>query len=150
MSVDEQWVLIFLFFVCLFFSSALVLSYSFLFYSVWIKSIEQAFDLSFMTLLASIFFCMLILSTLILNYLCSHIHLHQSEVPIFILSFLNLKTELESLPLSAITQTSAVLDSCAYNSLLTITVQERSKRVPQVYMFQCEDTGVSHMNHQWT
>ncbi|GAA6222866.1 epidermal growth factor receptor kinase substrate 8-like protein 3 [Lates japonicus] len=58
-----------------------------------------------------------------------------------LLNDIETKTELESLPLSAITQTSAVLDSCAYNSLLTITVQERSKRVPQVYMFQCEDTG---------
>lgn len=37
----------------------------------------------------------------------------------------------------------AVLDSCAYNSVLMITVDERNKRSPQVYMFQCEETGVS-------
>lgn len=51
------------------------------------------------------------------------------------------KSELESMHLSSIQQTKAVLDSCAYNSLLTLTVQERSRRIPQVFMFQCEDTG---------
>lgn len=51
------------------------------------------------------------------------------------------KSELDSLPLSSITETNAVLDTCAYNSLLTITVHERNKRIPQVYMFQCEETG---------
>lgn len=39
-------------------------------------------------------------------------------------------------------ETKAVLDSCAYNSVLTITVDERHKQTPQVYMFQCEETGV--------
>ncbi|XP_041860231.1 epidermal growth factor receptor kinase substrate 8-like protein 3b [Melanotaenia boesemani] len=58
-----------------------------------------------------------------------------------LLSDIETKVELESMPLSCIMQTRAVLDSCAYNSLLTVTVQERSKRVPQVYMFQCEETG---------
>lgn len=57
----------------------------------------------------------------------------------------NIKAELELLPLSCIQQTKAVLDSCAYNSLLTITVQQRNKRIPQVFMFQCEETGVSHI-----
>ncbi|XP_023283291.1 epidermal growth factor receptor kinase substrate 8-like protein 3 [Seriola lalandi dorsalis] len=57
------------------------------------------------------------------------------------LSDIETKTELESVPLSSITQTKAVLDSCAYNSVLAITVQERSKRIPQVFMFQCEETG---------
>lgn len=47
------------------------------------------------------------------------------------------------MPLSSILQTKAVLDSCAYNSLLMITVQEHSKRITQVFMFQCEETGVS-------
>ncbi|KAM6981969.1 epidermal growth factor receptor kinase substrate 8-like protein 3b [Tautogolabrus adspersus] len=51
------------------------------------------------------------------------------------------KSELEVLPLSSILQTKAVLDSCSYNSLLTITVQERNKRLSQVYMFQCDETG---------
>ncbi|CAJ1085361.1 epidermal growth factor receptor kinase substrate 8-like protein 3b isoform X1 [Xyrichtys novacula] len=51
------------------------------------------------------------------------------------------KAELEMLPLSSILQTKAVKDSCAYNSLLTITVQGRNKPFSQVYMFQCEETG---------
>ncbi|KAM8864033.1 epidermal growth factor receptor kinase substrate 8-like protein 3b isoform 1-T4 [Spinachia spinachia] len=58
-----------------------------------------------------------------------------------LLNDIETKSELESLPLSCILQTKAVLDSCAYNSLLTVTVQERNKRVPQVFMFQCEETG---------
>ncbi|KAF1390592.1 hypothetical protein PFLUV_G00059630 [Perca fluviatilis] len=58
-----------------------------------------------------------------------------------LLSDIETKTELESLPLSCILQTKAVLDSCAYNSLLTVTVQQRNKRIPQVFMFQCEETG---------
>lgn len=57
-----------------------------------------------------------------------------------------LKTELESLPLSSIVGTKAVLDSCTYDSVLTITVQERYKRTPQVFMFQCEETGVSNIS----
>ncbi|KAK0146766.1 Epidermal growth factor receptor kinase substrate 8-like protein 3 [Merluccius polli] len=51
------------------------------------------------------------------------------------------QAELESLPLGSILQTKAVLDSCAYNSLLTVTVQDRHKRSAQVYMFQCEEVG---------
>lgn len=58
-----------------------------------------------------------------------------------VLSDIETKSELDSLPLSGITETDAVLDSCAYNSLLTLTVQERNRRIPQVYMFQCEETG---------
>lgn len=56
-----------------------------------------------------------------------------------------LQAELESLTLNCIVETKAVLDSCAYNSLLLLIVQERSKRAPQVFMFQCEETGVSHI-----
>ncbi|XP_058497841.1 epidermal growth factor receptor kinase substrate 8-like protein 3b isoform X1 [Solea solea] len=56
-----------------------------------------------------------------------------------LLSDIESKIELESLPLSNITQTKAMLDSCSYNSLLIITVQEHRKRFPQVYMFQCEE-----------
>ncbi|XP_068589231.1 epidermal growth factor receptor kinase substrate 8-like protein 3b [Cebidichthys violaceus] len=58
-----------------------------------------------------------------------------------LLSDIETKSELESLPLSCILQTKAVLDSCAYNSLLTVTVQQRNKHIPQVFMFQCEETG---------
>uniref|UniRef100_A0A667WGZ7 EPS8 signaling adaptor L3b n=1 Tax=Myripristis murdjan TaxID=586833 RepID=A0A667WGZ7_9TELE len=57
------------------------------------------------------------------------------------LSDIETKADLESLPLSCILETKAVLDSCAYNSLLTITVQDRKKRLPQVFMFQCEELG---------
>uniref|UniRef100_A0A8C9X524 EPS8 signaling adaptor L3b n=1 Tax=Sander lucioperca TaxID=283035 RepID=A0A8C9X524_SANLU len=63
-----------------------------------------------------------------------------------LLSDIETKAELESLPLSCILQTKAVLDSCAYNSLLTVTVQQRNKRIPEVFMFQCEETGVSHIS----
>ncbi|CAN9516200.1 unnamed protein product [Ophioblennius macclurei] len=56
-----------------------------------------------------------------------------------LLSDIETKDELESFPLSAIVQTNAVLDSCAYNSLLTVAVQQRNKL--QVFMFQCEETG---------
>uniref|UniRef100_A0A667WUU4 EPS8 signaling adaptor L3b n=1 Tax=Myripristis murdjan TaxID=586833 RepID=A0A667WUU4_9TELE len=59
------------------------------------------------------------------------------------LSDIETKADLESLPLSCILETKAVLDSCAYNSLLTITVQDRKKRLPQVFMFQCEELGVN-------
>ncbi|CAL1606052.1 unnamed protein product [Knipowitschia caucasica] len=51
------------------------------------------------------------------------------------------KSELDSLALSNILETNAILDTCEYNSLLTLNVQERNKRVTQVYMFQCEETG---------
>lgn len=52
------------------------------------------------------------------------------------------KAELEAIPMRWVLETKAVLDSCAYNSVLTITVDERNKRSPQVYVFQCEETGV--------
>ncbi|XP_051280499.1 epidermal growth factor receptor kinase substrate 8-like protein 3b isoform X2 [Dicentrarchus labrax] len=58
-----------------------------------------------------------------------------------LLSDIETKAELELLPLACILETKAVLDSCAYNSLLTVTVQERNKHNPQVFMFQCEETG---------
>lgn len=54
-----------------------------------------------------------------------------------------LKVELEVIPLRWLQESKAVLDSCAYNSLLTLTVDEQQKRSPQIYMFQCEETGVS-------
>lgn len=53
------------------------------------------------------------------------------------------KAELEAIPLRWVLESKAVLDSCAYNSVLTITVDDQEKRSPQVYMFQCEETGVS-------
>ncbi|XP_070767108.1 epidermal growth factor receptor kinase substrate 8-like protein 3b [Enoplosus armatus] len=56
-----------------------------------------------------------------------------------LLSDIETKVELDAMPLSCILQTKAVLDSCSYNSLLTVTMQERNKR--QVFIFQCEETG---------
>ncbi|XP_067383220.1 epidermal growth factor receptor kinase substrate 8-like protein 3b isoform X2 [Channa argus] len=58
-----------------------------------------------------------------------------------LLSDIETKSELESLPLNCILQTKAVLESCVYNSVLAVTVQERSKRIPQIFIFQCEETG---------
>lgn len=73
---------------------------------------------------------------------------HIAVVWTFVLFVLALQAELDALPFSDIKQITAVLDSCAYNSLLAVTVQERNKRSPQVFMFQCEETGVSHMSCQ--
>lgn len=72
------------------------------------------------------------------------VELEQSFGP-NICPFLTLKAELDYLPLNAVRQSKAVLDSCAYNSVLMLTVEQPNKRVTQVYMFQCEETGVSHM-----
>ncbi|XP_030590247.1 epidermal growth factor receptor kinase substrate 8-like protein 3b [Archocentrus centrarchus] len=58
-----------------------------------------------------------------------------------LLSDIETKTELDSIPLSCIMQTKAVLNSCDYNSLLTVTVREHGKRNRQCLMFQCEETG---------
>lgn len=58
-----------------------------------------------------------------------------------VLSDIETKSELDSVPLNSVVETNAVLDTCAYNSLLTLTVQERNRRILQVYMFQCEETG---------
>ncbi|KAK6303985.1 hypothetical protein J4Q44_G00264390 [Coregonus suidteri] len=55
------------------------------------------------------------------------------------------KAELESVPLGCVVQTKAVLDSCAYNSLLIIMVQQRNRRIPQVFMLQCEEVGAEHI-----
>ncbi|XP_042155710.1 epidermal growth factor receptor kinase substrate 8-like protein 3b [Oncorhynchus tshawytscha] len=55
------------------------------------------------------------------------------------------KAELEYVPLGSVVQTNAVLDTCAYNSLLTVMVQERNRRIPQVFMFQCEEVGAEHI-----
>uniref|UniRef100_A0A4W5M6U8 EPS8 signaling adaptor L3 n=1 Tax=Hucho hucho TaxID=62062 RepID=A0A4W5M6U8_9TELE len=56
-----------------------------------------------------------------------------------LLTDIETKEELESLALSSIVELKAVMDSCVYNSLLTATVKDRSKRTTSVFMFQCED-----------
>lgn len=38
-----------------------------------------------------------------------------------------------------------MMDSCVYNSLLTATVKDRSKRTTSVFMFQCEDLRVRRL-----
>ncbi|XP_066500567.1 epidermal growth factor receptor kinase substrate 8-like protein 3b isoform X2 [Hoplias malabaricus] len=55
------------------------------------------------------------------------------------------KELLESLPLSSITQTKAILNSCIYDSILTITVHENGRRPPNVFLFQCEETGAEEV-----
>ncbi|MGH0156145.1 UNVERIFIED_CONTAM: hypothetical protein FKN15_031193 [Acipenser sinensis] len=39
----------------------------------------------------------------------------------------------------------AVLQSCVYNSILTVTVRERSRRGRSVFLFQCEEVGAEHI-----
>ncbi|XP_053481172.1 epidermal growth factor receptor kinase substrate 8-like protein 3b isoform X2 [Ictalurus furcatus] len=55
------------------------------------------------------------------------------------------KELLDSLPLGNITQTKAVLDSCAYDSLLIVTAQDISRRAPNIFLFQCEETGAEEV-----
>uniref|UniRef100_A0A3B3Z671 SH3 domain-containing protein n=1 Tax=Poecilia mexicana TaxID=48701 RepID=A0A3B3Z671_9TELE len=61
--------------------------------------------------------------------------------PYVVLCDIETKGELDSIPLRSIVKTRAVLESCAYNSLLVLTVQEGRRRGAQVFMFQCEETG---------
>uniref|UniRef100_A0A8C1C0N9 EPS8 signaling adaptor L3b n=1 Tax=Cyprinus carpio carpio TaxID=630221 RepID=A0A8C1C0N9_CYPCA len=55
------------------------------------------------------------------------------------------KEVLESVHLSSIRATRAVLDSCVYDSLLIISVQDPSQRAPQAFLFQCEETGAQEV-----
>lgn len=55
------------------------------------------------------------------------------------------KELLDSLPLGNITQTKAVLDSCVYDSLLIVTAQDNSRRAPNIFLFQCEETGAEEV-----
>lgn len=57
--------------------------------------------------------------------------------------------ELESIAVSDILELKAVLDSSAYNSLLTVSVQSRRKNNRSVFVFQCHDVRVrAHSNYQ--
>lgn len=47
------------------------------------------------------------------------------------------------MPLSDIVEVKTVLDSGAFTSLLTISVQNWSKNTTTVFMFKCEDAKVS-------
>ncbi|KAL2104065.1 hypothetical protein ACEWY4_000933 [Coilia grayii] len=59
------------------------------------------------------------------------------------LSDIEAKVELDSLPLNLIRDMKVILDSCIYNSILTITVQTNLRRPPQVFMFQCTEAGAT-------
>ncbi|XP_073675423.1 epidermal growth factor receptor kinase substrate 8-like protein 3b isoform X2 [Garra rufa] len=52
---------------------------------------------------------------------------------------------LESVNLSSIRATKAVLDSCSYDSVLIISAQDPSQRTPQALLFQCEETGAQEL-----
>ncbi|KAM9268628.1 epidermal growth factor receptor kinase substrate 8-like protein 3 [Morus bassanus] len=51
------------------------------------------------------------------------------------------KEELEAYPLGSVQGCSAALDICSYNSVLAISVQERSPPGTSVLLFQCERLG---------
>ncbi|XP_059686989.1 epidermal growth factor receptor kinase substrate 8-like protein 3 [Gavia stellata] len=51
------------------------------------------------------------------------------------------KEELESYPLGSVQGCSAALDVCGYNSVLAISVQERSPPGSSVLLFQCDHLG---------
>ncbi|KAI2661666.1 Epidermal growth factor receptor kinase substrate 8-like protein 3 [Labeo rohita] len=52
---------------------------------------------------------------------------------------------LESVNLSSIRETKAVLDSCSYDSVLIISAQDSSQRAPQALLFQCEEVGAQEV-----
>ncbi|XP_026022189.1 epidermal growth factor receptor kinase substrate 8-like protein 3 isoform X2 [Astatotilapia calliptera] len=55
------------------------------------------------------------------------------------------KDELESMPLSDIQEFTAVLNAGVFNSLLTVSVQARKKRNHTVFMFQCDDVRADYV-----
>ncbi|KAK7916695.1 hypothetical protein WMY93_012456 [Mugilogobius chulae] len=56
-----------------------------------------------------------------------------------ILTDIETKEELESVSLSDVLEIQSVLDSGVFNSLLTVSVQSRTKRKTSVFLFQCDD-----------
>lgn len=50
---------------------------------------------------------------------------------------------LESWPLSSVLDLKAVLDERVYDSLLTVSIQERGSRAVSVFLFQSESLRVS-------
>ncbi|KAM6927235.1 epidermal growth factor receptor kinase substrate 8-like protein 3 [Xenentodon cancila] len=55
------------------------------------------------------------------------------------------KEQLESIPLSDVRELEAVLNAEGFNSLLTLSVQPRSKHTTTVFMFQCEDIRADYV-----
>lgn len=55
--------------------------------------------------------------------------------------------ELESVAISDVLELKAVLDSGAFNSLLTLSVQNRRQGSTSIFVFQCDDVRVSTHTH---
>ncbi|KAM9759054.1 epidermal growth factor receptor kinase substrate 8-like protein 3 [Menidia menidia] len=62
-----------------------------------------------------------------------------------LLTDIETKEELESLPLSDIQELRAVLDAEVYNSLLTVSVKPKRKNLTTVYLFQCDDIRADYV-----
>ncbi|XP_067105007.1 epidermal growth factor receptor kinase substrate 8-like protein 3 isoform X1 [Osmerus mordax] len=62
-----------------------------------------------------------------------------------LLTDIETKEELESLALSSILELKAVMDSCVYNSLLTVSVHDHSRRITSVFLFQCEELRAEYI-----
>ncbi|XP_013768411.1 epidermal growth factor receptor kinase substrate 8-like protein 3 [Pundamilia nyererei] len=62
-----------------------------------------------------------------------------------ILTDIENKDELESMPLSDIQEFTAVLNAGVFNSLLTVSIQARKKRNHTVFMFQCDDVRADYV-----
>lgn len=58
--------------------------------------------------------------------------------------------ELESVAISDVLELKAVLDSGAFNSLLTLSVQNRRKGSTSIFVFQCDDVRVRTHTHTHT
>ncbi|TRY66885.1 hypothetical protein DNTS_033047, partial [Danionella cerebrum] len=55
------------------------------------------------------------------------------------------KEVLESVHLDSIRKTKVALDSCVYDSILIISVQEPNQRHPRAFLFQCEEDGAQEV-----
>ncbi|XP_014460958.1 epidermal growth factor receptor kinase substrate 8-like protein 3 isoform X1 [Alligator mississippiensis] len=62
-----------------------------------------------------------------------------------LLSDIESKEELESFPLESILRCTAVLDSCTYDSVLAITMQDRNRQGISILLFQCTQSGAELM-----
>lgn len=71
--------------------------------------------------------------------------MHILTVNPILFCFLELQEVLESINLNSIKKAISVLDSCVYDSLLIIVVQDYSQRSPQAFLFQCEESGVRNI-----
>lgn len=82
-----------------------------------------------------------------INTYCIHYNIPLSH-PLFLLPspFLSHQEELEKHPISNVSGIQAVLDTCNYNSVLTVSVWEDRKRGTSVFMFQCDSLGVSQQH----